>query len=784
MLDTDWSDYVPDIHHIDDHIVMLTDSSLLSIIRVQGYPFQLEPMRVRNLRQKQFNELFKNVADSNLTIAVHLVQHDQPPARGLRRYGSNFLHTLFAKHETHCLDGRAMAQEWYLTLMVRPKMALLRRKKKPAVLKHLLVQLRKCVRTAVSYLDQCDAHLLGYRNDDEGVLRSEIGEARRLILYGRWHPVPVENAPLASSIYNERVICGTRACRIDHVGRPRYAKTIAFKDYPGKARIGQFTNLLHVSAPFVMTHIFSCHSRAKTETNIYFRQSRMGNALDPRKEAVGDLGEALEAVESGDVVRGSHNFSVTVFGDNFDQLYRAMGQAGNAIVKGGAQPIEEDSNAFAAFWAQLPGNPDYMQGRAGRIDTNNFSTLANFDGFPRGEVSGRWGPASFRFLTTANTVFDWCPHAPGTDVGHTMFIGRVGSGKSLLMNLLACSLEPVMRPSGGTIVMFDRDRVAEPMIRARGGRYVPVKAGEPSGLAPLKAFADTPGNRNFLETWIAGLMMLDGQGPLKNETIRRLSRGVARQMRMPPEKRSFIALRAFLGFDKEGGDGERLDRWCRGAPLGWMFDNAQDEIALDSFLVGIDLTRVLEHFACPAVGAYLVYRIRELLDGRPVGVVADECRYYLLNPLFRPIIETFAIDLRKKEGFLWLATQQPEHILDSEIGSSLLSQCISRFIFASRDANPESYARLGFTGSMYKALTEEMPTLPYRNVMLQRETGSVILRTDLENMEDEVRLLSGREGDIRRIPDVLRETGGDPDRFVEGFIRRETSVAREAYFVD
>jgi hypothetical protein len=40
------------------------------------------------------------------------------------------------------------------------------------------------------------------------------------------------------------------------------------------------------------------------------------------------------------------------------------------------------------------------------------------------------------------------------------------------------------------------------------------------------------------------------------------------------------------------------------------------------------MTALLEHRACPAVGAYLLHRIRDLMDARRLAVVCDECRFY------------------------------------------------------------------------------------------------------------------------------------------------------------
>ena len=73
---------------------------------------------------------------------------------------------------------------------------------------------------------------------------------------------------------------------------------------------------------------------------------------------------------------------------------------------------------------------------------------------------------------------------------------------------------------------------------------------------------------------------------------------------------------------------------------------------------------------------------------------------------------------------------------------------------------------------MYRAITETMPTLPYRCVLLKRESGSAIIRTELADMQAEIDVLSGREETVRMIPSIRAKVGDDPEAFTAEFIRR------------
>lgn len=787
-IETDGSEFVPDLHHIADNLVLLSDGSLLAMIRVPGYAYELEGMGTRNIRRHQINDLIRGIADNNVVLSIHLAHHLHVPPLPTGRFRSSFVRRLFAKYQRNVLDGRLVANEWFLTIVVSPRFSpgrTLRRKltlfgRQPPVDggEAVVRQIRSIMQSLMAYFGQDGGHRLGLRRAPEGHLCSEIAEARRMMLTGRWQSVPLTTGALGASIYTERVTCGTRGVRIDGIDGPRYAKTLALRDYPGEETLtGQFSHLAKAQVdqeglpelfPFVMAQSFRFQGREEAATRLYLKLTRMTNAFDAQKRGMEKLDEVREEVVAGEAVRGYHNFGLTVFGPDLEAVHRAASAAGSALNAGGVVPIHEDGGSFAAFWSMLPGNPDWLQGRSGSISSRNLTALASLEGFPTGAPDGFWGSPVIRFATSGNTAYDLVTHV--ADVGHALFIGRSGTGKTLLMTLLACALEQTM-DANDRIFFFDKDQAAEPAIRATGGAYLTLKAGAASGLSPLRGLTNTDANRAFLEHWIAALMMADGRGGLRDHTVKMMHRAVARQMRLPAEQRSLGAVRAFLGFGVDT-DGGRLDRWCAGGADGWLFDNTEDLVRVDASFIGFDLTQLFGHAACSHVAAYLLQRIRELIDGRRITVICDEVRFYLLNDVFAEAIKDFSLTLRKKNGQLWIAAQEPGHIINSAIGTDLANQAQTMWVYPVRDANEDEYERLGFTAAMYRAITETMPTLPYRCVLLKRDSGSAILRTELTDMQAEVDVLSGREETVRMIPSIRAEVGDDPEAFTAAFIRR------------
>ena len=232
-----------------------------------------------------------------------------------------------------------------------------------------------------------------------------------------------------------------------------------------------------------------------------------------------------------------------------------------------------------------------------------------------------------RFRTTPGTAYDFIPHVD--DVGMTVIFGRIGSGKSTFLMTLLAMFDQCLGDDG-IVFFFDKDRRGELLVRAVDGAYLVVRSGEPSGLAPLRGLADNPADRQFLVRWIKALIQLDGHGPLPPEDDARLARAVAAMMRLPVRLRSIEGLRQFLGWRDRRGAGARIERWCRGAGLGWAFDGERGEVDIAARMVGFDLTAILGNpeVVNPAA-QFLLYRIRSVIDGRRAVISLDECKAYL-----------------------------------------------------------------------------------------------------------------------------------------------------------
>jgi type IV secretion system protein VirB4 len=776
--------YLPYVGHIGPQAVLLESGAIMTIAHVEGQPFELADHGARNARARLLNTVYRNLADDNVTIYTHLVRHLDLATDVPRQFRSHFATAFDAAYRNSVLTNRLYRNDYFVSLLISPRSVLGTKfgnfrskfgRKFPEIADGMARELEDQWFVLANGLEGFNIRRLGVYEHD-GITFSEIAEVLRLIITGRQLHVPIVSGHLGDSIYTDRVICGRRGVEIRAPDKSTFGTIFSFREYPAKTRPGMLNTLLSTPFPLVLSQSFAFVTRAQAQDKLSLKSAQMVGAQDKAASQIVGLDEATDALASNEFVMGAHHLSLAVYGDALEEVEDRAGRARGRLADSGAVVVEERLGLEAAFWSQLPGNVEWRT-RPGAISSKNFAGLSSFDNFPAGQSNGHWGRPIARFRTDGGTAYDYVPHV--VDVAMTIIFGPIGSGKTALLMFLLAMFEQSMvarnTQSGtrGSVVFFDRDRGGELLVRASGGMYLELRRGEASGMAPLRGLQNTEANKDFLRGWIIALVQSDGKGTLNPDDEKKLERAVARQLSMPMELRSIAGLREFLGHSDPLGAGPRLEKWCRGNALGWAFDGDMDDVRIDEAITGFDMTQLLEHDeVCAPAGAYLLYRVTQILDGRRVVLSIDEFRFYLKNLQFAAVVDNLLLTVRKSNGAVFLALQMPEHILGSPLGPSIVAQCQTKIMFPSPTADRDTYiSGLKCTEGEYRAVREDMLTAK-RRFLLKREQSSVICEFDLSDMREYVAVLSGRANTVRFADKLRRQFGEEPDKWLPEFLRR------------
>jgi type IV secretion system protein VirB4 len=698
---------------------------------------------------------------------------------------SEFAKMLDAAYRDRLLGNRLYRNELLLSVLLRPSQAagarlsgLLNRRRRGDTKRVAsgsdLGRLETIVATLVADLAAYGTERLGLR-EARGVLFSELGEALRLVLTGERLPVPLVNGHLGGAIYTDRVIVGREAIEIRGAGGSTYAAGFGLREYPASTWPGMFDAVLTAPYCCVLTQTFSFLPKQRAQDIMTHKQNQLTVAGDKAASQTAALTEAADLLQSNAFVMGDHHLTLVAFADTLPALAEVAARARRDLAESGSVVAREDLALEAVYWAQLPGNMK-LRIRPGAISSRNFAAMAPLHNFPLGTRRGHWGEPLTLFRTTGGTPYRFHLHASTgmvTDLGNIFVAGPAGSGKTTLVLFLLAMAER----QDAAVVFFDKDRGGEILARALGGTYLVLPAGVPSGLAPLRALDASPANIEFLKRLVTTLIASEG-GDLTPDVDRRLEQGLKAIMRLQPEDRSLRELRAFLGQSDAAGPGARLEKWCAGRSLGWVFDNDADAVSLDALFLGFDMTAVLDDPTTRGpIMAYLFHRVEALVDGRRLVVAIDEFWKALADPAFRDLVNDKLKTIRKLNGAVLLATQSPADALRSTIAHSIIEQCPTQILMPNDRADARDYRDgLKLTEPEFMAVREDLTT-GGRRFLLKQGSVSVACELDLSGMDDLVAVLSGRARTVRLMERLIGELGPEPAAWLAAFRREWRSAA-------
>ncbi len=763
---------LPYARHATDRVIALDSGALMLSFRLEGASFETADIRDLNDWHAKLNGAWRNLASDRLAVWHHLVRRpsaDYPTGD----FRSEFARELDAAYRDRVGAHQLYVNDLFLTLVLHPgrdtvdrgQAWLARLGGRPAARDNeaeLVTRLEDAARDLAQHLARYMPTPLGLYERD-GLQFSEVLEMLQLVLTGRVERVPLVRGHLGSALYASRVIFGREALEIRDAAGRRFAGMLGVKEYPARTRPGLWDTLLSAPFPLVAAQSFAFLSKTAARAVMERKQNQLVSARDRAASQVDDLDAALDELISNRFVMGEHQASVLVYGDSPADLGERMSRARALMADSGLVAAREDLGLEAAFWAQFPGAFRHRL-RPATITSRNFASLAPFHTHPAGRPSGNhWGPAVALLRTSAGSPFYFNFHVG--DLGHTFICGPSGSGKTVVQNFMLAQLEKLSVQQ----VFIDKDRGAEIFVRASGGTYLALKPGEPTGFVPFKALDDTPANRAFLGALVRR-MVTPSEGSLGVQEETAIDAALAALMPMPAARRSITALRSLLGQRDAGGIGARLERWRRGAALGWVLDGEADALAFDARFLGFDMTHVLD---APEVRTpimmYLFHRLQGLVDGRRLVIDIDEFWKALGDEAFRGLAEDGLKTYRKQNAVMVFGTQSPADVLRSPIAHTILEQCATKIFLPNPHAAERDYIDgFGLTHREFALVRDEL-SAEQRRFLVKQGLNSVVVELDLGGLDDALAVLSGRADTVELLDRIRAVHGDDPHDWIAPF---------------
>ncbi|HEY5409502.1 MAG TPA: VirB4 family type IV secretion system protein [Caulobacteraceae bacterium] len=773
-------DKLPYAGHLDPQTIATRDGQLIQVLKLEGFAAETAGDEELSYRKAVRETLLRGAASSRLALYHHVVRR-QVAAAETAAPDDPFCAGLDAAWQARLATRRLYVNELYLTLVSRPLQGTAgfieglfgRRIDRRGSTERELRQLHATRETFVSALAPYGPKVLGLTEGRFGT-RSEIAEFLALLVNGEPRPVLAPSGDLGQALAQRRLAFGLDTIEFGSMagGPPSFGAIVSMKDYPARSRPGMLDGVLRLPFELVLTESFAFVDRQTSLDMMGLALRRLRAARDEALSLRGELAAAKDEVGAGRAAYGEHHLTVLAKAQSLDELDVAVAEVHSALGETGAIAVREDVNMEPAFWAQFPGGLNHI-GRKALISAANFASLASCHNHPVGQSEDlHWGQPITLLETTAFGPYHFNFHSG--DLGNFTVIGPSGSGKTALLTFLIAQAER-LKPR---VAYFDKDRGAEPFIRAIGGRYDVIAPGEPTGFNPL-ALHDNGENRAFLGEWLATLLR-EGGAPLDAEDRAIIADAVDANFAQPPGHRRLRYLRELFRGARRPSAGDlaaRLAAWCEGGEHAWVFDNAEDQLDIDTRILGIDMTRLLDspQIRTPVM-MYLFHRLEQRLDGSPAIIVVDEGWKALDDDVFVRRIKDWEKTIRKRNGVVGFCTQNASDALDGRISAAIIEQSACQIFFPNPKAQASDYIDgFGLTEHEFE-LIRALPDTSHC-FLVKHPDHSVVARLDLTGLTGELRVLAGTERSVRRLDGLRARLGDAPDGWLEAFMAGEAASA-------
>ena len=411
--------------------------------------------------------------------------------------------------------------------------------------------------------------------------------------------------------------------------------------------------------------------------------------------------------------------------------------------------VDDKWNALDAYVGAIPSNvnanirkmPIHTTAFPYFIPTNNSWNGSSYSEVVRDE-------SLIQTLNNAGELFHF--NFFDGDVGNTLILGKIGNGKSVLLNGIA---NYAMKYKNSQIFFFDVDSSSRVLCKANNGVFYDI-GGEKDNISfqPLKRL-DTDQEMIWANDFIVSLIAQEDEKLITPKAKEQIWEAIKSLSLSPISERTITYYSNLLQDDELK---LALKPYTNDGAYGKFFDGNNEQMS-DAQMVVFELGKII---GTPKVVSPLVMYLtnyietQKLQKGYPTFILVDEAHAFFRNPYFAPYLDRQLLTSRKKNCHYIFATQSGTHILESPISSSIIDQCFTKILLPNRDITSDwldIYKRFGLNDAEINAIRQAEPK---RDYFIKNGQGSTLFSLqvtpidlayigtaskEMQNMIDEIR---------------------------------------------
>lgn len=568
----------------------------------------------------------------------------------------------------------------------------------------------------------------------QAIFYSEPMEFLGTLLNLRTESYPLPQLDISTALLTTLHTFGFNALETKNVeGKRRFGALLTLKQYR-EVPAETIDRLLQAPMEFIITQAFYFIPHAGALKQYKEQKELLDISGDSYCVETSGISEMMASHTERETDFGEHQISIMILGDDFKHLDEEIAKVQSAFSELGLITIREDLRLEEAFWAQLPGNFEFIR-RKDTLNTSRFGGFCRLNRFPNGTADhNHWGSAVTILPTLVGSPYFFNFHHQ--DNGHTVlldFNSFTDPTNPILTNFLLSE----SRKFNGRIYVFDRNSSADLLFEKMGGEYhrfpslMREKNGKALQLNPLQ-LQDTPRNRSFLLAWCASIASADmALSDAQKETVKT---AIAQVYEKSPAERNFAALAASIAA-LDPSLTQPFSAWHGRGMYAGIIDGENETTDFRTLLHGFDMDPLLRHRrALVPVFSYLMHRIITALDGRPTMIILHEAWDLLENPFIAPRIESLMEMLKQNNAMLFMTSSKPLQVAKSYSFATVMKSSATHIYL------PDDIGR-NYVSETF-GLGEEEHKLLFKmerqkgDLLIRQNNESIALRADLKSLDD------------------------------------------------
>lgn len=799
-----FSKVIPFSSQIQDGVIITKDGYYVSTWEVEGISYETRDDKDLDSFKESLNTTLKSLVGQNLAVYTHCVR-DYGDIQINDEFDDELCKEINDKYLTTFTKDDLMENTLFITLVFRPLSFMDKMDSKTSNLSHKQDVITKYLNRFSELSERFEAGINKFgiyklkSYYENNVEFSHQIEFYNFLITNKRSKIRVLDENIYNYIGNVEMLFKRDLVEIRKGDDIYYARSIEIKEWVEATYSGILNILMNVKCRYVLTQSFALSSKSEAKKTITKQSKNLQSSLDDGVNQVKALEDSKEQITDGVLAMGEHHFSLMLYADSIEDIKNATREVISCLESDLGFLTTFSTISFEeTYFAQLPSNFIFRP-RVRFISSLNFAGMNSLHNNPLGKSHGNsWGSAVAVMKTMQNQPFYFNFHQTiygkndfgDSFLGHTLIVGKSGSGKTATVMFLMSQLTKFNRiksfPKNSknkklTMIYFDKDYGAEIGVRAFGGQYNKLKNGENTGFNPF-SMESTKANISHLSELIQLLASINGETLTAKEKME-ISSAVNSVMSLEKDLRKFGITRLLENIQDDRNDEnslyKRLQIWKLGNEYGWVFDNEKDSLGFnDKPIYGFDGTEILDNKAIISpISYYLLYRIQQIADGRRLVIFMDEFWKWLEGDAFRDFTRDGLKTLRKQNGFLVCATQSPDEILKSPISRSIVEQSETLLLLPNKKADEKDYVD-GFKVSYKEYKTVQSLDDDSRTMLIKKGAANdkdtrgntVLVKMDLKGIgRDLLKILSADTDNIAVMESIIDEVGDDPNVWVPIF---------------